>query len=181
MKAQARSRHCLVEIEEAAMQQRSIFGTIRRGLSGRYQVRVSVRGKQIGIGSFDTREATHALARELRQSGSCRPVTSTGSLLVGCNQDPSRACTTTGGCLFRRNDRCRSVRALIGRVTHYGSSASSRFGRSSRSSRPSGGWFGVVPDCHALPIRRPYILSCMRHILSCMRPREDEARLSADA
>lgn len=44
--------------------EKSGFGTIRRGTSGRYQVRVRVRGRQIGIGAFDTkREAAQVLAK----------------------------------------------------------------------------------------------------------------------
>lgn len=44
--------------------EKSGSGTIRRGTSGRYQVRVRVRGRQIGIGAFDTkREAAQALAK----------------------------------------------------------------------------------------------------------------------
>jgi integrase len=44
--------------------ERSGFGTIRRARSGRYQARVRVRGRQVAIGSFDTRrEAAQALGR----------------------------------------------------------------------------------------------------------------------
>src|SRR5271155_3578606 len=44
--------------------ERSGFGTIRRGRSGRYQARVRVRGRQLAIGTFDTRrEAAQALGR----------------------------------------------------------------------------------------------------------------------
>jgi len=43
---------------------RSGFGTIRKGRTGRHQARVRVRGRQIAIGTFDTRrEAAQALAR----------------------------------------------------------------------------------------------------------------------
>jgi len=44
-------------IEEAGME-RSGFGTVRRTRSGRYQARVRVRGRQIAIGTFDTRRGT---------------------------------------------------------------------------------------------------------------------------
>ena len=44
--------------------ERSGFGTIRRATSGRYQARVRVRGRQMAIGTFDTRrEAAQALGR----------------------------------------------------------------------------------------------------------------------
>ena len=44
--------------------ERSGFGTIRRERSGRYQARVRVRGRQFGIGTFNTRrEAAQALGR----------------------------------------------------------------------------------------------------------------------
>jgi len=44
--------------------ERSGFGTIRRARSGRYQVRVRVRSRQVAIGTFDTRrEAAQALGR----------------------------------------------------------------------------------------------------------------------
>ncbi|MHB1447166.1 MAG: tyrosine-type recombinase/integrase [Acidimicrobiales bacterium] len=43
---------------------KSALGSIRKGGSGRYQLRVSVRGRQVGIGAFDTRrEAVAALAQ----------------------------------------------------------------------------------------------------------------------
>jgi integrase len=44
--------------------ERSGFGTIRRARSGRYQARVRVRGRQVAIGTFDTRRgAAQALGR----------------------------------------------------------------------------------------------------------------------
>jgi integrase len=44
--------------------ERSGFGTIRRARSGRYQARVRVRGRQMAVGTFDTRrEAAQALGR----------------------------------------------------------------------------------------------------------------------
>jgi integrase len=53
------------------MTNKSGFGTIRRGRSGRYQARVRVRGHQVGIGAFDTRrEAAQALARFAADQGS---------------------------------------------------------------------------------------------------------------
>ena len=52
------------------MASNSGFGTIRRGRSGRYQARVRVRGRQFGIGAFDTgRDAAHALARFAAEQG----------------------------------------------------------------------------------------------------------------
>lgn len=61
------------------------FGSIRQGRSGRYQVRVRVRGRQLGIGAFDTkREAARALARFAAEHGDQTvPNRATGRQTVG--------------------------------------------------------------------------------------------------